>query len=443
MITGAGMAEDYHGAARSGVAGVTMGSRALNFSTNTTPGATGSIAATTNANLNFGNVSNFVVTMWFKQTVLLPGNIGPRMFVLGNSTNTDCGTSNSLGMKFQDASDLWFFVNTNQATASFGTSLPVGTWIFVAMSYNGTNVSLYEGTDQSSASLVSVTPALHQVVPLGNAASLDIGNRLDRTRDFAGWIDDFRFYSGAGDASFVESVRQSAAGPFGLTARAGNSQVIMEWNALPGATGYNVKRSATSGGPYTVLATASTVPGTNYVDATALNGATYYYVVSAATSISAAGETANSPSEAAVTLPIPPPAPTASYNSPVYSGMTLYLSASTISGAVYNWTGPNGFSSIAQNPALAQAVPNDSGVYSVTATVGGAVSLPGTVAVTVNPPVTFAIQASAGSLIFAWPYGTLQSATNVWGPWNNVNGVTSPYTNVPAGPQLFYRLQLQ
>lgn len=362
MFNSGGVPTDYHGAAGSGVAGLTMASRALNFSANSSQGGSGPIAATTNANLGFGLVSNFVATMWFKQTVQLPGNIGPRLFVLGNATNVDCGTSNSIGMKFQDASDLWFFVNTNLAPAAFGSSLPLNVWIFVAMAYDGTNVSLYEGTDSSDAKLISTTHIAGQTVPLGNAASLDLGNRLNRDRDFAGWIDDFRFYTGAGDLSFVESVRQSASGPAGLSATPGNHQVTLTWNPLLGAATYNVKRSPVSGGPYTVISVPGAVAGTNYVDTAATNGSTYYYVVSAATRISPAVETANSPAEAAVTLPI---------------------------------------------------------------------------------VLEFAIQPDSGKLILSWPFGALQTATNIAGPWNPINGATSPYTNSPAGPQQFYRIQLQ
>jgi beta-galactosidase len=443
MFNSSGAAADYHGPANSGVAGGTTGSRALNFSANPSHGGSGPIAATTNASLGFGNISNFLVTLWFKQTVLLPGNIGPRMFILGNSTNTDCGTPNSIGMKFQDASDLWFFVNTSQATAAFDAGLPVNVWIFVAMAYDGNRVSLYEGTEVTSATLISRTVIPNQLVPLGSTASLNLGNRLNRDRDFAGWIDDFRFYAGAGDASFVEGVRQSAAGPAGLTAASGNHQVALTWNALSGATSYNLKRSSVSGGPYAVVSPFGAVTGTNWIDATAVNGMTYYYVVSANTPFIAEGATANSPSEAVVTLPLPPPAPVAGCNRPLYAGMTLYLTASTIPGAVYHWAGPNGFTSSSQNPILVGADQNASGIYSVTATAGSLTSSPGTVAVTVNPPVTFHGQMVAGGFVLDWPFGTLQSATNISGPWSEVNAATPPFTNQPAGQQQFFRIQLQ
>lgn len=444
MVDKNGAAANYHGAARSGVAGLTTGSRALDFTVNTGQGGSGPLAATTNAALGFGTVTNFAVTMWFKQTVGLANTIGPRMFVLGNSTNSDCGTSNSIGMKFQDAGHLYFFVNALQATATYTNNVPTNSWVFVAMVYDGTNVMLYSGSDLTSATLMSTTPATGQPVLLGGAASLDIGNRLGRDRDFAGWIDDFRFYTGAGDWSFIESVRQAAAGPAGLAALPGNNQVLLLWSPLAGATSYNLKRSAVSGGPYTTLSSAGAVTGTSFTDGTALNGLTYYYTLSAATQITRSPETANSPIEAsAVGGCVSVPAPTVAYNSPLYQGMALRLTASAIPGATYAWTGPNGFISTNQNPILVNATQNASGTYSVIATVAGCSSAPGLAQVTVNPPVRLSVQPAAASIIFTWPYGALQSATNLAGPWTDLGAATAPYTSAPALPRQFYRVRLQ
>jgi len=449
MISGAGASTDLHGAAGSGVAGLTNPNRALNLSMNPNQGslggASGNFAAVTNSALGLGSVNSFVVTWWMKQLYYLPANFGPRMFILGSSANdADTGTANSISMKWQDAANWYFYVNTIQATAAFSSNLPTNRWMFVAMAYDGANVTLYEGSDQNSATLISTTAAAGQTVNLDSTAALFLGNRPARNRCFAGWIDDFRVYTGWGDASFVESVRQAAAGPAGLTAVAGNNQVTLTWNALLGATSYNVKRSTVSGGPYTTISTVGTVTGTSYVDSTAVGGTTYYYTVSAATSIGGASETANSATEVrVVTGCAPPAAPTVGYNSPIYAGMALNLTASSVAGATYSWTGPNGFTSTNQNPSIANVTITATGDYSVTVTVGSCTSAPATVTVTVNPPATVSFQALNGSLILDWPYGTLQSATNVTGPWNDMIVAMSPYTNVPSQSQEFFRIQLQ
>jgi len=70
------------------------------------------------------------------------------------------------------------------------------------------------------------------------------------------------------------------------------------WNAAPGATSYNVKRSPTSGGPYTTIATG--VTSTSYQDPTLNSGTSYFYVVSA---VNGAGQSGNSAQASAQTLP--------------------------------------------------------------------------------------------------------------------------------------------
>jgi hypothetical protein len=123
--------------------------------------------------------------------------------------------------------------------------------------------------------------------------------------------------------------------------------------------------------------------------------------------------------------------------------MTLNLMASTVSGVTYSWTGPNGFTSTNQNPSIVSALTSASGLFSVTAATGGCTSAPGTTTVTVNPPASVTIQALAGNVILIWPGGTLQTATDLSGPWGDVAGAISPRTNPVAAPQEFYRLRLQ
>jgi gliding motility-associated-like protein len=93
--------------------------------------------------------------------------------------------------------------------------------------------------------------------------------------------------------------------------------------------------------------------------------------------------------------------PVASSNSPVCQGATINLSASTVTGATYSWTGPNGFTSNLQNPSVTNAQAANSGTYTVTATVNGCTSSGGTTTVVVNPnpvitSITFTDPTSCG-----------------------------------------------
>jgi hypothetical protein len=76
--------------------------------------------------------------------------------------------------------------------------------------------------------------------------------------------------------------------PSGLSAVAGNAQITLSWTVSTGATGYDVQRSTTTGGPYTQIS-SPTAP--NFTDSGLTNGTKYFYVVSASNSV---GQSANS-----------------------------------------------------------------------------------------------------------------------------------------------------
>ena len=138
-----------------------------------------------------------------------------------------------------------------------------------------------------------------------------------------------------------------------------------------------------------------------------------------------------------------PASPTVTNNGPLWAGMTLNLTASTVPGAAYSWIGPNGFTSTNQNPAITNASTNFAGLFSVTASIGGCASTPATTSVTVNPPAKITAQLADGNVILSWPAGTLQSATSLVGPWINVSGATTTRTNSMSAHQEFFRIQLQ
>ena len=79
------------------------------------------------------------------------------------------------------------------------------------------------------------------------------------------------------------------AAPTNLVAAVGNALVTLTWSAPAGATSYSLKRSTTSGGSYSII--ASNLTSASYRDPSLVPNTTYYYVVSA---LNALGASANS-----------------------------------------------------------------------------------------------------------------------------------------------------
>ncbi|PYI83746.1 MAG: hypothetical protein DME26_14500, partial [Verrucomicrobia bacterium] len=137
---------------------------------------------------------------------------------------------------------------------------------------------------------------------------------------------------------YYHLIRQATTGlplpppfaPKDLRATATEGKVNLFWSASTGATSYNVKRSQSSGGPYTTIASTTT---TNYTDANVLEGTTYYYVVSA---LSASGESPNS-QEVSVTTPFPPvPNPQIGYVEFPPPGFTSVFHPVSLAGVTFN-----------------------------------------------------------------------------------------------------------
>ena len=111
-----------------------------------------------------------------------------------------------------------------------------------------------------------------------------------------------------------------------------------------------------------------------------------------------------------------------SSNSPLCSGDTLFLSALSVGGATYSWSGPNGFISTTQNPFIANTTTLANGTYTVIAN-NGCASTPAVITVTVNqkpstPIITSNSPVCAGSTLNL-------SATFLSGgsySWNGPNG---------------------
>ncbi|MBK1827996.1 discoidin domain-containing protein [Haloferula rosea] len=108
-----------------------------------------------------------------------------------------------------------------------------------------------------------------------------IGSQISGVH-YDGNLDDVRLYDVALSEQEVSSLYYQT--PFfvadGLVADAtGATRIDLNWNAVDGAISYDLKRSSTSGGPYSLVAGGLTT--THHVDTGLTTGTEYFYVVSA------------------------------------------------------------------------------------------------------------------------------------------------------------------
>lgn len=145
-----------------------------------------------------------------------------------------------------------------------------------------------------------------------------------------GLIDDFRIYDRvlpAADIARLAAGQTEPPAPTGLTATPALGQITLNWNAVPGVVGYNLKKSSLAGQSTFALT------GTSYTD-TAVTSAwpwTYTYTVSAIL-------ISEGPDSAPVTAsPTPPPPRTSKVggeNNPCGCGSTVVPSPAVLAAAL-------------------------------------------------------------------------------------------------------------
>jgi len=190
-----------------------------------------------------------------------PGNA-----IDGNiTTRWSTGTGQANGQWFQV--DMGSVQSFYQIVLNAGSSSDYPRGYQVNVSNDGVSWGspVASGTGSSSVTTITFTPQSARYIRITQTGS-----------DSANWSI-YEFY-----------VYQTALIPAGVAAVAGNSQAVLSWNTTLGAASYNVKRSVTQGGPYTVVAG---IAATNYVDVGLLNDQPYYYVVSA---VNGGGASSNS-----------------------------------------------------------------------------------------------------------------------------------------------------
>lgn len=102
-----------------------------------------------------------------------------------------------------------------------------------------------------------------------------------------GAVDDLRFFNRALSQNEIAELYNGLPAPRTLTANASGSQVNLSWQAPAGSLSYTYRvwRATASGGPYTEVA----APGTTSYTDTVPSAGTYYYVITAVSSVGESG----------------------------------------------------------------------------------------------------------------------------------------------------------
>jgi len=273
------------------------------------------------------------------------------------------------------------------------------------------------------------------------------------------------------------------AAPASVAAYAGNNCNLISWPVVPGATSYNILRSLTSGGPYVLITTGAAGPvcgsGLNngtYLDTTAVNGATYYYVVQ---SVNPVGSSVNSPESfggatpnGSISSSAPASPSSLSIGSAVHHSVTLNWGSapganfytvyrSTLvnnGGGASNVLGTIVLANNVTSPTYTDTSPTDGSIYSysVSATSAGGTSSNSAPAVAVPLPASPASAPGSlsgifvsSSIVLNWSPVSgavgyiVRRGTNAAGPFTFVMSVTeTTYTDSGLNPATTYYYQV-
>jgi hypothetical protein len=358
----------------------------------------------------------------------------------GNTSQQFCSIDNPTvaDLNATGTSIKWYSV------PSGGTALPTSTVLSNGNYYASQTLDGCESTSRLEVSVVVTTtpdePNASSNSPVceGETINLTVDNVPGATYR---WTGPTGFDVGEQNPSIVNATT-SNAGAYTVTVSIGtcssSSSIDVIVNETPDAPVASSNSPVCEGSA--IELTASTVSGTNYewtgpdgfssnaqnptiANATAAKSGTYSVTATLGSCTSAQASTD-------VTVATAPSAPTASSNSPVCEGSTINLTTSTISGASYNWTGPDGFTSMTQNPTIPNATAAKAGTYSVTAVIGSCTSAPSTTNVTISPTPS-APTASSNSPVCEGGTINLTAATISGADyeWSGPDGFTSTAQN--------------
>ena len=320
--------------------------------------------------------------------------------------------SNVWLMHFWNTNTLTFFVNDNGTwRATPEVSIPLNTWTHLVGVADATSTRLYmNGTLVATGQGVSgnIFNNASSVIHFGKDVRFNLGRFL------TGSMDEVRIWN---RALCIDEILNNRT-----------CQLPTNQNGLIGYYKFN---EGSAGGNNTSITSLIDHSSNNrhgsFVNM-ALNGTGASNYITQPNALS--GSTCN---------PYIPPAISASNNGPAVSGASIQLSA-TAGFASYSWSGPNGFSSNAQNPVINNATTAANGTYTVKGTNATSCSNTASTSVTVNTAAAAALNFDGANDYVSIPSGTNisnQSFTfECWAKANAVNrdnivaGQGTPSTNV-------------
>ena len=258
-------------------------------------------------------------------------------------------------------------------TATVTGSVPTGSVTFFAGSTTLGTSSL-NGSSQASLTTTTLPIGSYQITARYNS---DVNNQTSTSAALA-----------------IQITNAIPDTPTNLLATPRNQFFGLTWTVSARATSYQVKRSLTNGGPYTVIGNPTAA---SYDDLSVVNGTPYYYVVSA---INDAGESADSNQVSGIpglqpstTTLASSPAATGTYGTSVTFTATVSVSGGTATGMVTFMNGSTVLGTGTLNAGTATFATSTLAVanYSITATYAGdtifvgSISAPSAYLVTAKP----------------------------------------------------------
>jgi hypothetical protein len=215
-----------------------------------------------------------------------------------------------------------------------------------------------------------------------------------------------------GDYYFIQGcyrARSAPAAPTNVTATVtSNAQINLAWAAQSGPVRYSVKRSTTSGGPYTTIAPPPILTSNSYIDTSAAAG-TNYYVVS---SINASGESPDSAQASATVSSAPTSTSLVSSGNPSAFGQSVTFTATVHPSSSGTPTGTMTFRDgaaalgtvpLSGNTASFTTAGFAAQSHSMTATYSGDAQFTGSTSPILTQSVT---KASTSVILTSSPYGS-------------------------------------